>query len=188
MRRQFVVFSIISIAGTAAIAHFAWPPFWWALVVIAPLVVFGFYDMLQVEHTIVRNFPLAGRGRYFMEALRPKIYQYFVESDIDGTPINRIFRSVVYQRAKGATDTVPFGTELDVNSIGYEWMNHSLAAHNPQEADHDLRVKVGGPDCKKTLQRQHPQYLGDELRGAEQKCDLSLEWRRTDRQLRAQYR
>ncbi len=149
MRRQFVFFSIIAIAVTAAIAHFAWPPFWWALVVIAPLVLLGLYDMLQDEHTIVRNFPLAGRGRYLMEALRPKIYQYFVESDIDGTPINRIFRSVVYQREKGATDTVPFGTELDVNSIGYEWMNHSLAAHNPQEADHDLRVKVGGTDCNK---------------------------------------
>ena len=149
MRRQFVVFSIMAIAVTAAIAHFAWPPFWWALVVIAPLVACGFYDMLQGEHTIVRNFPLAGRGRYLMEALRPKIYQYFVESDIDGTPINRIFRSVVYQRAKGATDTVPFGTELDVNKVGYEWMNHSLAAHNPQDADYDLRVKVGGADCNK---------------------------------------
>ena len=73
MRRQFVVFSIIAIAVTAAIAHFAWPPFWWALVVIAPLVLLGLYDMLQAEHTIVRNFPLAGRGRYLMEALRPNI-------------------------------------------------------------------------------------------------------------------
>ena len=147
MRRQFVLFSLIAIAGTAAVAHYTWPPFWWALVVILPLIGAGLYDMFQAEHTIVRNFPLAGRGRYIMEALRPKIYQYFVESDIDGTPINRIFRSVVYQRAKGDRDTVPFGTEFDVNAIGYEWMNHSLAAHNPQEADHDLRVKVGGPDC-----------------------------------------
>ena len=108
MRRQFVLFSLIAIAGTAAVAHYTWPPFWWALVVILPLIGAGLYDMFQAEHTIVRNFPLAGRGRYIMEALRPKIYQYFVESDIDGTPINRIFRSVVYQRAKRELDTIPW--------------------------------------------------------------------------------
>lgn len=34
MRRQFVIFALIALAATAAIAHFAWPPFWWALVVI----------------------------------------------------------------------------------------------------------------------------------------------------------
>ena len=96
MRRQFIILSLVALASTAAIAHFAWPPFWWALVAVVPLVLLGLFDMVQTGHTIVRNFPIVGRGRYLMEALRPKIYQYFVESDIDGTPINRIFRSVVY--------------------------------------------------------------------------------------------
>jgi hypothetical protein len=40
---------------------------------------------------------------------------------------------------------VPFGTEFNVYEVGYEWMNHSLAAHNPREADTDLRVLVGAP-------------------------------------------
>jgi len=82
-----------------------------------------------------------------MEALRPKIYQYFVESDIDGTPISRAFRSVVYQRSKCELATVPFGTEFDVYRAGYEWMNHSLAARDARSVDHDLRVRVGSPDC-----------------------------------------
>jgi hypothetical protein len=69
---------------------------------------------MRRQFAVVPNFPIFGRGRYIMEALRPKIYQYFVESDIDGTPINRIFRSVVYQRAKRELDTIPFGTEFDV--------------------------------------------------------------------------
>jgi hypothetical protein len=103
--------------------------------------------MLQPSRTIVRNFPLFGRGRYVMESLRPKIYQYFIESDVDGMPINRVFRSLVYQRAKSEVDTVPFGTEFDVYRVGYEWMNHSLAAKNPQEASHDIRVRVGGGEC-----------------------------------------
>ncbi|MFT5375630.1 MAG: hypothetical protein ACI906_002456 [Candidatus Latescibacterota bacterium] len=63
--------------------------------------------MYQAEHSVVRNFPIFGRGRYIMETLRPKIYQYFIESDIDGTPINRVFRSIVYQRAKASPTPCP---------------------------------------------------------------------------------
>ena len=82
-----------------------------------------------------------------MEILRPKIYQYFVESDIDGRPISRIHRSLVYQRAKGDIATTPFGTQLDVNSVGYEWMNHSIGAKDAKDLSNDLRITVGGPDC-----------------------------------------
>jgi hypothetical protein len=114
------------------------------MIVIGPVLVLGFYDYFQTKRTIVRNFPLFGRGRYVMEALRPKIYQYFVESDVDGTRISRVFRNVIYQRAKGARDTVPFGTEFDVYSSGYESMDHSLAALDAREMDHDLRLSVWG--------------------------------------------
>ena len=82
-----------------------------------------------------------------MEWLRPMIYQYFIESETDGVPINRMFRSVVYQRAKGVLDTVPLGTKMDIYRVGYEWMDHSLAALNASEHASDLRVQVGGPSC-----------------------------------------
>ncbi len=83
-----------------------------------------------------------------MESLRPKIYQYFIESDIDGTPLNRVFRNVVYQRAQKELDTVPFGTEFDVYRVGYEWMHQSMAAKDARTFDHNIRVTVGGLDCK----------------------------------------
>ena len=69
-----------------------------------------------------------------MEWLRPMIYQYFIESETDGVPINRMFRSVVYQRAKGALDTTPFGTKVDIYRVGYEWMDHSLAVVESRRA------------------------------------------------------
>ena len=103
--------------------------------------------MVQTKHTLLRNFPLVGWGRYFMEILRPKIYQYFIESDLDGRPISRIFRSVVYQRAKGMVDTTPFGTQLDVYRVGYEWMSHSLNAINGVDCEMDLRTNVGSSQC-----------------------------------------
>jgi len=133
--------------GIAVVSPF-WPPILWLALALSPLAALGIYDMLQPQHSIRRNFPLFGRGRWFMETLRPYIRQYFVESDTDGRPINRMFRSIVYQRAKGATETVPFGTRVDTYRNGYEWIGHSLSAIGVADVDPDLRVTIGGPDCR----------------------------------------
>jgi glutamate synthase domain-containing protein 2 len=79
--------------------------------------------------------------------LRPFRAQYLLESETDGAPINRMFRAIVYQRAKGDLDSVPFGTKVDTYEDGYEWMGHSIAARNLQELDPDPRVRIGGADC-----------------------------------------
>jgi glutamate synthase domain-containing protein 2 len=148
MRKKFVHYSLGSLF-VVAVFSYLWEPFLWLLAIIIPLIMCGIYDMLQTRHTLWRNFPVIGRGRWIMEMLRPPLHQYFVESDIEGAPINRMFRSVVYQRAKKALDTVPFGTRVDVYRVGYEWMDHSLTAINAINLDHDLRITVGGPDCNK---------------------------------------
>ncbi|HFA51454.1 MAG TPA: FMN-binding glutamate synthase family protein [Bacteroidetes bacterium] len=148
MRNEFTVFSILSLLIISAVAYFWWPPIIWSLVILLPVILLGIYEMFQSKHAIMRNYPVFGRGRYLMEYLRPKIYQYFIESDTDGTPISRIFRSVVYQRAKQVRDTAPFGTQLDVYEEGYEWVNHSIAALEADQLEHHPRITIGGPDCK----------------------------------------
>ena len=147
MRRQFVFLSVLVCGGIALLGQ-VWSPALWAYIVVGPIVLVGFYDFFQPQRTLLRNFPLLGRGRYVMESLRPKIYQYFIESDIDGTPVNRVFRNVVYQRAQKELDTVPFGTAFDVYRVGYEWMHHSMAAKDARTFTPDIRVTVGCPDCK----------------------------------------
>lgn len=117
----------------------------WLSPVWLTVVGLGAYDMLQSKHAIRRNFPVAGRLRYLFEAIRPEIHQYFVESNNSGRPFSRQERSLVYQRAKNVTDTLPFGTEEDVYAVGYEWMNHSLCAIHPPEVA--PRVRIGGPAC-----------------------------------------
>ncbi|MCB0571578.1 MAG: FMN-binding glutamate synthase family protein, partial [Phaeodactylibacter sp.] len=148
MRNEFTIFAILSVLLVILIAHSFWPPFWWAFLVLGPVILLGIYDMAQARHAIMRNFPIWGRGRYLMEELRPKLYQYFIESDTNGRPISRIFRSVVYQRAKRVLDTTPFGTQLDVYEVGYEWMNHSIAALDAHELDAHPRVRIGGSECR----------------------------------------
>jgi len=117
----------------------------WAFVVIGPLILLGIHDSYQRSHAVIRNFPVIGRARYWMEAIRPEIQQYFVESDTSGRPFSRELRSVVYQRAKGATDTRPFGTIRDLDAVGSEWIAHSLTPkHRPEQ---EPRILIGEGRC-----------------------------------------
>lgn len=147
MQSLFIKYFVSALILVGAGSYF-WEPALWLLVIVLPLGALGFYDMTQTKHTIRRNFPVYGRGRWFAESLRPFVRQYFMESDTDGAPISRMFRNVVYQRSKGALETIPFGTKVDTYRSGYEWFGHSISAMNTSEIDHDLRVEVGGPDCK----------------------------------------
>src|SRR5207237_3077061 len=139
-------FIAISMVVVAAIA--GWTYYWvdaaFLYILALPLIYMGVMDMIQTRQSIKRNFPLFGRLRYVFEDLRPKIQQYFVESDTDGAPINRNERSVIYQRAKKQIDTIPFGTQLDVYAEGYEWITHSIAPKDFHKMDHNLCVRFGG--------------------------------------------
>ena len=147
VRRIFITASIIVLIAIGTGAYF-WLPTLWSLVIIGPLIIMGLTDMLQNKHTIKKNFPLIGRLRYVLEAIRPEIMQYFVETDTEGRPINRQYRSLIYQRSKKTTDTVPFGTQMNVYSAGYEWLDHSMYAKGEKEINDKPRITVGGPDCK----------------------------------------
>jgi len=147
MQSKFIYISIISLLSVALL-YTIWPPVIWVLVILLPAILLGLLDIFQEAHSIRRNFPFVGRARWLMEFIRPFIRQYLMESETDGTPVNRMFRSIVYQRAKGDLDTTPLGTKLDTYRIGYEWMSHSMAAFHIKEEHPNPRVMIGGPDCK----------------------------------------
>ena len=146
MRKPFVATSALITALILLWAYFH-PEALLLFLIAGPLIFMGVSDMLQTKQSLKRNFPLLGRLRYVFEDLRPKIQQYFVESDTDGAPINRIDRSVIYQRAKKQVDTTPFGTQLNVYAEGYEWMSHSIVPIDFLKVEHSPRVKVGNEQC-----------------------------------------
>ena len=146
-RGIFILLSIL-ILGIIALVYPFWNNVLWFLVVFGPLILIGYNDIFQRKHSIRSNFPVIGNLRFMLESIRPEIMQYFVETDTDGRPINRLDRSLIYQRAKKVNDTAPFGTQLNVYDVGYEWMDHSIYAKNRKEIDHDPRVLIGGVDCK----------------------------------------
>jgi len=137
---------ILTTFTVACFYHFehSWIPYTVSAFVFA-YWYYGFRDMRQTSHAIQRNFPVLGNVRYFFESLRPEIRQYFIEDDDEAVPFSRESRSLVYQRAKNMTDTVPLGTRMNVYEEGYEYVNHSIwpTQVNPE----NLRVTIGGPEC-----------------------------------------
>jgi len=113
-----------------------------ALVILFMLLTaLGFRDTQQTRHSVLRNYPVIGHLRFLLEFIRPEMRQYFIEGDNEAAPFSRQQRSLVYQRAKGDSDKRPFGTQMDVGAVGYEWINHSLM---PTELKrHDFRVLIG---------------------------------------------
>lgn len=145
MVKQFFALSFFVFLLTGLASYF-WPPAVFTLVLTLPIFIFGVLDVFQTRKAVKRNFPIIGKLRYFFEFIRPELQQYFVESNHDGRPVPREFRSVVYQRAKGELETLPFGTQRDVNAENHEWVHHSM---DPKTLDvNDMRVTIGGPQCK----------------------------------------
>lgn len=112
---------------------------------VAGLAAVAVHDLVQKKHAVLRNYPVLGHARFLLEDIRPELQQYFIERNWDGRPYDRDVRSIIYERAKGIHGEQAFGTERDVNEMGYEYLVHSVApVPEPKEPP---RVRIGGPDC-----------------------------------------
>ena len=151
LQPRLIAFTIAVLAllgfaiGLAMVPGSAWLMV--CLGVSAFLVLVGIHDVVQKRHSILRNYPILAHFRFLIEEIRPELRQYLFESDEDGTPFSRDQRAIVYQRAKNTIDVRPFGTQLDVYSIGYEWMNHSIAPRPVQKEP--FRIMIGDSQCTK---------------------------------------
>lgn len=119
---------------------------WRYFFIFGALTIVGIYDIMQTRMSILRNYPVIGHLRFMLEFIRPEIRQYFIEGDNDEAPFSREQRTLVYSRAKAVSDSIPFGTTLDVMAPGYQWMNQSLMP--TKLPNHDFRITIGGKDCK----------------------------------------
>ncbi len=146
VRIYFYIISAVVLAGIAIVAFF-WLPILWFLVGVGPLFLIGMYDVLQKSSNILRNYPVWGHWRYTLLRIRPQIQSYFIESEKGGAPFSHAERFLVYERANKEVDTMPFGTQLDVHHVGYEWVNHSILPKAP-DYNTSTRLMVGGPQCK----------------------------------------
>jgi len=82
-------------------------------------------DITQKKHSILRNYPLVGHLRYFLEQLGEYLRQYLFSGDREEMPFNRATRAWVYRLAKNEGGTIGFGSTYDLHHPGaIVFVNH----------------------------------------------------------------
>lgn len=133
---------------------------WFVLTILAIIVVWVTYDLLQRRHTILRNFPIIGHFRYWLEAVGPELRQYIVTSNDQERPFSRDQRRWVYASAKQENNYFGFGTDNEMETAAnYLIIKHSafpLPYLYPGHPEYDAQLRL---PCAKVLggyrQRAH---------------------------------
>lgn len=111
------------------------------LVVLLTLTVLYVIDRRQVKHPVLRNYPLLGRFRYYLENMGPELRQYLFASDQEGKPFSRddfdhIVRSAKYQR-----NVIGFGSKRDFEKKGF-YVRNALFPKQMEELRMDRETHV----------------------------------------------
>ncbi len=125
---------------------------WFIWVLAGVLVVIIGYDLTQRSHAILRNFPVIGHFRYWLEALGPELRQYIVTDNDEERPFSRDQRRWVYASSKADDATFGFGSDNEMElSSNYLIIKHAafpLSSPVPGASDHDPSYAI---PCLKTL-------------------------------------
>jgi len=87
-------------------------------VLIGGLVALILHDVTQNKHTVLRNYPVIGHLRFFLEDLGEYFRQYFFSGDRSEMPFNRATRGFIYRLAKGEGSILGFGSTNDLREPG----------------------------------------------------------------------
>ena len=89
-----------------------------AIVLFVTLVFWYIKDITQKKHTVLRNYPIIGRLRYFFEQMGEYFRQYFFTGERDEMPFNRSTRGWVYRLAKNEGGMIGFGSTYNLHEPG----------------------------------------------------------------------
>jgi len=76
------------------------------------------YDVVQRKNAVLHNYPVVGHLRGFFEHLGEFFRQYFFAMDREEMPFNRAEREWINKSARGADNTVAFGSTKNLTPAG----------------------------------------------------------------------
>jgi glutamate synthase domain-containing protein 2 len=129
----------------------------WAIIggiVFLTLIVITIMDLTNKRHTLKRNFPLVGRGRYIAEKFGPPIRQYFISNNREELPFNRGQRSWIYASSKGENNYQGFGTDKDLFAPNHVFINPKMFTYR-MPADHINKKDHYFMPCAKVMGLSH---------------------------------
>jgi glutamate synthase domain-containing protein 2 len=96
-------------------------------VLIGGLVILIIHDVTQKKHTVLRNYPVIGHFRFYLEQLGEYFRQYFFAGDRSEMPFNRATRAWIYREAKNEGGILGFGSTNDLREPGsIIFVNHAF--------------------------------------------------------------
>jgi glutamate synthase domain-containing protein 2 len=109
---------------------------WIGIGVLGFLLVVVVHDLTQKKHAILRNFPIVGHFRYWLETVGPELRQYIVTSNDEERPFSRDQRRWIYASSKRENNYFGFGTDNDIERPGYILIRHSaFPLHTPHPGE-----------------------------------------------------
>ena len=122
---------------------------WIGIGVLAFLVVVAAYDLTQKKRAVLRNFPIIGHFRYWLETIGPELRQYIVTSNDEERPFSRDQRRWVYASSKQENNYFGFGTDNDIERSGYILVRHSaFPIHTPHAGEPGYDAKWPLPSIR----------------------------------------
>lgn len=83
-------------------------------------------DRKQKQHSILRNYPILGRIRYFSEHISPELRQYFFSDDNKDEPFSRNTYQGIVRAGKYLGTIIAFGSKRNFDEAGYYISNSSF--------------------------------------------------------------
>ncbi|EKN71121.1 FMN-binding glutamate synthase family protein [Schinkia azotoformans] len=111
------------------------------LVLIITVINLYFIDQRQKQHPVLRNYPVVGRARYFLETIGPELRQYLFNNDNEGKPLSREQYEHIVKKAKYKRDVIGFGSKRDFEEAGY-YIRNSMFPKITEELKMDRETKV----------------------------------------------
>ena len=135
--------------------------FWLIVLAIFVVVILcvAVYDMTQKRYPILRNYPVVGHARGFLEELGPKLRQYIIASNNEERPFNRDQRHWLYSSADKENNYFGFGTDNDLeHSPGHLIIKQSMFPITDKHTDDPAYDPKYNIPCAKIMggYRQRP--------------------------------
>ena len=76
--RRYVTFAGALVAAILLLVlSFRNPVYWFPCGLAAMLALLGTHDLLQTQHSLLRNYPIVGHIRFILEEIRPEVRRSF---------------------------------------------------------------------------------------------------------------
>jgi len=122
------------------------------VLLIGALIILVLHDVTQKKHTVLRNYPVIGRLRFFFEDLGEYFRQYFFAGDRAEMPFNRATRGWVYKEAKNEGGIIGFGSTNDLREPGsIIFVNHPFPVLEEERLP-TPSVMIGEGYCKQPFE------------------------------------